>query len=294
MKILFMGTPEFALQSLRALDATHDVAAVFTKTDKPNTRGGKIKYGPVKIYSQERGIPVFQPEKLRDPELLSKVRELQPDLIAVVAYGKLIPPELFKIPPLGTINVHSSLLPKLRGAAPIHGALVTGESETGVSIMYIAEGLDTGDIILQEKIPIEESDNYASLHDKLAVLGAETLIRAVSLLEKGEAKPRKQDETRATYIKSFGREDLRVDWNKGEREIFNFVRGMDPQPGAFAATNGKILKIARVLMSGRRYDHGLPGEVVEILKKQGPVVKCGDGAVIISAAGPENKKKMTG
>jgi len=294
MRILFMGTPEFALQSLRALDALHDVAAVFTKVDKPNSRGGKIKPGPVKIYAEERGIPVLQPEKLKDPTLIEKVRELKPDLMVVVAYGKLLPPELFTIPPLGTVNVHSSLLPKLRGAAPIHGALVAGESETGVTIMYIAERLDAGDMILQEKIPIEESDNYASLHDKLAILGAQALIRAVDQIAKGEVRAVKQDEALATYVKPYGKEDLRIDWNKGAREIFNFVRGMDPQPGAFATVNGKILKIAAVREYEGQTAGGVPGEVTGVVKKAGPVVRCGNGAVLITAAGPENKKKMTG
>ncbi|MGF6906579.1 methionyl-tRNA formyltransferase [Fusobacterium sp. PH5-44] len=296
MKILFMGTPEFALSSMKELEKYHEIIGVFTKVDKPNLRGGKIKYTPVKEYAIEKNYPVYQPEKLSDKEVVSLIREMNPDLIVVVAYGKIIPNEIIEIPKNGIINVHSSLLPKYRGAAPINAALIHGESMTGVSVMYIVEKLDAGDVIISSEIPIDEEDNFLTLHDKLKELGANTLIEGIKLIEQNKVKRVKQDESKVTFVKPFKKEDLHINWNKSEREIFNFVRGTSPFPGAFShiEDTDKLLKIYKVKENFKEYEVGQVGQVVEILKGLGPVIKVNDGSIVILEGKPENKKNQNG
>ena len=222
-----MGTPDFAVNSLKSLCDKHDVIGVFTKVDKPNLRGGKIKFVPVKEFAIEKEIPVYQPNSVKTEETLNLVRELNPDLIVVVAYGKILPKELIDIPKYGVINVHSSLLPKYRGAAPIHAAIINGEKETGVTIMYIAEELDAGDMILQGKTEITEEDNLGTLHDRLAEIGAKTLMEAVELIFEGKAPRIVQNHSEATFVKPIHKDETRINWEKSSREIFNFVRGMN-------------------------------------------------------------------
>ena len=294
MRILFMGTPEFAVPCFDVLNKEYGIIGAFTKIDKPNMRGKKIKYTPVKEYALENNIPIYQPNTLKSKETQDLIKKLNPDLIVVVAYGKILPKEIIDIPKYGVINVHSSLLPKYRGAAPINAALIHGEEETGVSIMYIAEELDAGDVILTKKTKITDEDNFESLHDRLQALGAEGLLEAVKLIEKGEAPREVQDHSKATFVKPFSKEDCRIDWNKTEREIFNFVRGMDPLPTAFSMSNDKLFKIYAVKENHKVYENGVPGEVVDRIKKQGVVVKTGDGSVILTQVKPENKKILTG
>ena len=293
MRILFMGTPEFAVNSIKALDGKHEIIGVFTKVDKPNQRGGKIKFSPVKEYALENNIPVYQPNNVKTEETLNLVRELNPDLIVVVAYGKILPKELIDIPKYGVINVHSSLLPKFRGAAPIHAAIINGEEESGVTIMYIAEELDAGDMILQGKTKILEEDNLGTLHDRLANIGAETLLEAVELIFKGEAPRIPQNHSEATFVKPIQKEETRIDWTKDSRTIFNFVRGMNPFPTSFSTFEDKIFKIYALEILEEKFD-GEFGEIVGFKKGKGPVVKTGNGSVILTSVKPQGKKLLTG
>jgi len=293
MRILFMGTPEFAVPSLDILNKNHDIIGVFTKIDKPNMRGKKIKFTPVKEYALEHDIPVYQPKSVRTDETLDLIREMNPDLIVVVAYGKILPQELIDIPKLGVINVHSSLLPKYRGAAPIHAAIIHGEEESGVTIMYIAEELDAGDIIMTGKTPITEEDTLATLHDRLMGIGATTLLEAVNKIGDGTAPRTPQDHEKATFVKPFKKEDCEIKWEDTKENIFNFVRGMNPFPCSHTYLNGKIFKVYKVEKSDREYD-GEAGTIVDFIKGRGPVVKAGNGSLILTEAKPENKRKLSG
>ncbi|MDR3259836.1 MAG: methionyl-tRNA formyltransferase [Fusobacteriaceae bacterium] len=294
MKILFMGTPDFALASLKKLYEKHQILGVFTKIDKPNTRGGKIKFNPIKEYSLEKNIPIYQPKNLNNEDVKKEIKDLCPDIIVIVAYGKIIPNEIIDIPKYRAINLHTSLLPKYRGAAPINGAIINGETESGVSVIYITEKLDAGDIIIQYKVPVFESDNFMSLHDRLKEIGANALIDTIDLIEKNKVTPIKQDESLATYIKPFQRDDLKINWNKSEKEVFNFVRGLDPFPGAFSTIGDKILKISRVEENFKTYKDAKIGEVVDYIKKRGPVIATQNGSIILVSAKPENKKLLAG
>ncbi|MBZ4682899.1 MAG: methionyl-tRNA formyltransferase [Fusobacteriaceae bacterium] len=294
MRILFMGTPEFAVPSLDILNKHHEIIGVFTKIDKPNQRGKKIKFNPVKQYALDNNIDIYQVKSVKTKEVIDKIKELNPDIIVVVAYGKILPNELIEIPKYGTINVHSSLLPKYRGAAPIHYAIINGEKETGVTIMDIAEELDAGDIILQAKTEITDEDNLESVHDRLAEIGAKTLLEAIKLIEEGKAIRTPQNHEEATFVKPISKEETKIDWNKSKREIFNFVRGLDPFPGAFFTFNNKIFKLYRVEEYDKIYENAKIGEIVELDKKRGPIVKVKDGAVILTKIKPENKRTISG
>lgn len=294
MRILFMGTPEFAVPSFDILNSEYGIIGAFTKVDKPNMRGKKIKFTPVKEYALEHEIPVFQPNSLKTEETQNLIKELNPDLIVVVAYGKILPKEVIDIPKYGVINVHSSLLPKFRGAAPINAAIINGEKETGVSIMYIAEELDAGDVILTVKTEISDEDTFLTLHDRLKELGAKGLLEAVKLIEQEKAPRTPQNHEEATFVKPFSKEDCKIDWSKSEREIFNFVRGMNPFPGAFTLCDDKIFKIYAVKENFKVYEDGKVGEVVDIKKGEGVIVKTGNGSVILTQVKPENKKLLNG
>lgn len=294
MRILFMGTPEFAVPSFEILNSEYDIVGAFTKVDKPNMRGKKIKFTPVKEYALEHNIPVFQPTTLKSKETQDLIRELNPDLIVVVAYGKILPKEIIDMPKYGVINVHSSLLPKYRGAAPINAAIIHGEKESGVSIMYIAEELDAGDVILTVKTEITDEDTFLTLHDRLKDFGAKGLLEAVKLIEKEEAPRTVQNHSEATFVRPFSKEDCRIDWSRSEREIFNFVRGMNPFPTAFTTCEEKIFKIYEVKENFETYENGVCGEVVDIKKGKGFVVKVGNGSVILTQVKPENKKLLSG
>lgn len=294
MRILFMGTPDFAVPCLEILDKKHEIIGVFTKVDKINKRGKKIEYLPVKQYAIDKNIPIYQPISLKDEETKNIIKELNPNLIVVVAYGKIIPKDIIDMPKFGIINVHSSLLPRFRGAAPINAALMAGDEKSGVTIMYVAEGLDTGNIILAKETPITEEDNFETLHDRLKVLGAEALDEAVDLIEKGENESIPQDETLATFVKPFKKEDLKIDWNKSKEEIFNFVRGISPVPCAWTMDEDKLLKVYEVKKYDKIYENGVNGEIVDKVKGKGPVVKVMGGSLIITSAKPESKKILSG
>ena len=233
MRILFMGTPEFAVESLKALfDAGHCICGAFTRPEAPKGRGMKLAATPVQEFAAANGIPVYQPTKLRDGSALEIIKGLSPDLIAVVAYGRLLPPDFLSFPPLGCVNVHASLLPKFRGASPINWAVASGEKRTGVTTMYMAEEMDTGDIIMQKSTPIGERETAGQLHDRLMQMGAVLLLKTVDLLARSAAKAKPQDHSKATYAPPITKADAIIDCEKTARQVDCLIRGMSPKPGA--------------------------------------------------------------
>ena len=267
--------------------------ATVTREDKPRGRGNVMTPTPVKLLSIENGIPVFTPKTLRGEEFAAILEEYTPELIAVVAYGKILPKEVLDYPKFGCVNVHVSLLPKLRGAAPMQRAIIDGESETGVTIMYMDEGLDTGDIISASAFPITDTDDFESVHDRSATLGAEMLSAAVTAIENGTATRTEQDHTRATYAAKIEKEDARVDFALDARILERRIRGVTPIPGAFAYHGGKMLKIIRAIPT--EHKGGKPGEVVSLdpLGDGSFTVACGVGALRVLAVKPEGKGKMS-
>ena len=294
MKIIFMGTPEFAVPSLENINRNHEILSVYTKIDKPNARGKKINYSPVKEYALANDLKIYQPESFKGREIIEEIREQKPDLIVVVAYGKILPKEVIDIPKYGIINLHSSLLPRYRGAAPINAAIINGDEKSGVSIMYVEEKLDAGAVILQSETTILDEDSFLTLHDRLKIMGADLLLEAINLIEKNEVKAVKQDENLVTFVKPFKKEDCKINWEKASREIFNFVRGMNPLPTAFTTLNGSVMKIYSTEILDKVYDNNCCGEVVDYIKGKGVVIKTLDGSLIITSAKPENKKQMSG
>ena len=289
-----MGTPEFAIPSLKVVAKNTDLRAIFTKEDKVNARGNKIIFSPVKQFGIDNEIEVIQPKKVKDEKIIKKIKEINPDLIVVVAYGKILPKEIIDIPKYGIINVHSSLLPKYRGASPIHSAILNGDTESGVSIMYIEEGLDSGDVILQESCDILENDTLGTLHDKLKDLGAIGLEKALKLIEDGKVEATKQDESLATFVKSITKEQTKIDWNNTKEVIFNQIRGLNPFPAAhtFNEKNENI-KIYKTEKLDREYE-GKNGQIVDIINKKGPVVKVKNGALVLLEVKFQGKKLQRG
>lgn len=294
MKTIFMGTPEFAIPSLKVVSKNTDLRAIFTKKDKVNARGNKIIFSPVKQFGIDNEIEVIQPKKVKDEKIIKKIKEINPDLIVVVAYGKILPKEIIDIPKYGIINVHSSLLPKYRGASPIHSAILNGDMESGVSIMYIEEGLDSGDVILQESCDILENDTLGTLHDKLKDLGAIVLEKALKLIEEGKVEATKQDESLATFVKPITKEQTKIDWNNTKEVIFNQIRGLNPFPAAhtFNEKNENI-KIYKTEKLDREYE-GKNGQIVDIINKKGPVVKVKNGALVLLEVKFQGKKLQRG
>ena len=290
MKTLFMGTPDFALDTLKYLYENTELLAVFTKVDKVNGRGNKITFSPVKQFALDNGIDIVQPKSLRVDETYNLIKEYNPDLIVVVAYGMIIPKNIIDIPKYGIINVHSSLLPKYRGAAPIHAAIINGDDKTGVSIMYISEGLDEGDVILTKETPIYLEDNLGSLHDRLKVLGAEGVKETIKLMEENKVIRHPQDNNLATFVKPIKKEETKIDFNDKSINIFNKIRGMNPFPVAYTTLNDKVLKLYDSMYVEYIGDE-IPGTVI-YLGKEGIKVKTGDGAIFIKELKLEGKKKQ--
>ena len=248
LKIVFMGTPDFAEKSLEKLyEAGHKIEAVVTNMDKPKGRGMKMIASPVKQFALEKGLKIYQPQKVRNnPEFIEEIKSINPDVICVVAYGKILPKELLEIPKMGCINVHGSLLPKYRGAAPIQWAVPNGDKTTGITTMYMNEGMDTGDMILKEKVEIGENETTGELWDRLADIGAKLLIKTLDLIEKGKAPREKQGED-FTLAPMLNKEMAKIDWNnKKANEIKNLVRGLNPIMGAYSYISGKKLKLWKV------------------------------------------------
>lgn len=293
MKIVFMGTPDFAVPSLKALvEAGHEVCGVFTQPDKPKNRGMKLQASPVKEFSLSIGVPIFQPAKMRDGEAMGILRELSPELIVVAAYGKILPPDILSLPRLGCVNVHTSLLPKYRGAAPINWAILNGEDETGVTIMYMAEGLDTGDILAQEATPIHIEENAVQLFERLANIGAKLLVKTVEQLEMGDVKAVPQDDSFSCYAPMLSKELSPIDWGKTARQLHDQVRGLYPWPAATTVLDGVRCKVLRTSLP-ELYTQQAPGIVLQA-DKRGLRISCGGGGVLeIVELQPDGKKAMT-
>lgn len=292
-KIIFMGTPDFSVPVLRQIiDEGYEVIGVVTQPDRPVGRKKVLTPPPVKAEAVKYGIPVFQPEKIREKEELEKILVLNPDLIITAAFGQILPKELLEAPKYGCINVHASLLPELRGGAPIHYAILQGKKKTGITIMYMAEKLDAGDILTQVEVPIIDEDNVGTMHDKLSKAGAKLLSETLPLLLEGKLTPIRQEERLATFAPNIKREQEKIDWTKSAAEIYNHIRGLNPWPVAFTNLEGKALKIWRAEKVKEEY-LGDPGTIVQI-NKHGIVVACGDGTFIeIKELQPSGKTKMT-
>jgi len=292
MRIVFMGTPDFAVPSLKALvESGKTVVGVFTQPDKPKNRGMKLQPTPVKEYALTQNIPVFQPAKLRDGEALAIMKELAPDLVVVAAYGKILPVDILELPKLGCINVHSSLLPKYRGAAPINWAILNSEDETGVTIMYMAEGLDTGDMIASESTPISLEENAEELFDRLAEMGAGLLVRVVEQFEAGTVNAVPQDEKLSCYAPMLSKELSNIDWNRTARQIHDQVRGLYPWPSAITEMDGVRCKILKTAVCGEATNKA-PGAFVQA-DKRGMKIACYGGEVLeILELQPDGKKRM--
>jgi methionyl-tRNA formyltransferase len=279
MKILFMGTPDFAVPSLEALLAAgHQVVGVFTQPDKPKNRGMKLQAPPVKVCAQVHDIPVYQPTKLRDGTALATIRELAPELIVVAAYGRILPQEILDAPPLGCINVHSSLLPKYRGSAPIHWAILNGDQETGVTIMHMALALDAGDIISQTVTPIDPNETVETLHDRLARLGADLLVKTVEDIRDGTAVRTPQEEDKVTLAPMLSRALSPMDFTRPARALHDQVRGLIPWPAAVTELNGIRCKIFATTVLDETTGKA-PGTVLQADKK-GLKLACGEGTVL--------------
>ncbi|MEN2766500.1 methionyl-tRNA formyltransferase [Ornithinibacillus xuwenensis] len=290
-RIVFMGTPDFSVPILNKLiHSEYEIVLVVTQPDRPKGRKKVITPPPVKVEAETHGIPVFQPEKIgRD---YAEILTYKPDLIVTAAYGQILPNELLTAPRFGCINVHASLLPELRGGAPIHYAIMQGKPETGVTIMYMVEKLDAGDMLTQASIPIESDDHVGSMHDKLSTLGADLLMETIPQLFEGKINPVQQDDSKATFASNIKREQERIDWNRSNLEIYNQIRGLHPWPVAFSTYQQKNMKIWWGELDNQKYD-GEPGEIVAKDQDEAFIVACGNGKGIrITEIQPEGKKKM--
>lgn len=298
MRIVFMGTPDFAVPSLRRLAADgHEVALVVTQPDRPSGRGMKVTFSPVKEAALELGLSVAQPEKVSEPAFIARLRQLAPEAIVVVAFGQKIPPAILELPPKGCINLHGSVLPEYRGAAPIHRAVMDGREETGVSTMYMDQGWDTGDVILVRKVRILFEDTAGDLHDRLAEVGADLLSETMRLVEEGRAPRIPQDHSRATYAPKLTSADQEVDFGLSALEVYNRVRGLSPWPGAYTTRGGTKLGLGKVEIVEAAAHWGsraAPGTVISADDPRGPVVACGIGAVRLLEVKPESRRMMTG
>ena len=291
MRLLFMGTPGFAVPTLRKLlSGRHQVGGVFTQPDRPSGRGRKLAIGPVKQLALQSGLPVYQPERLA-PEEWKVLVETTADVLVVVAYGKILPPWLFNLPPHGAINVHASLLPRYRGAAPVSWAIVRGEIRTGVTTMRIDRGMDTGDLLLQNAVEIGPEETAAELQDRLAAMGADLLAETLDGLETGQVRPRPQDPQLASYAPMLRKSDGEIDWSRSSRQIFNRVRGFDPWPGTFTYRSGSLLRILRARPVTPSVQRQAPGSLWRWESRRA-LVACGEGWLELLQVQPENHKPV--
>ncbi|AZV42214.1 methionyl-tRNA formyltransferase [Peribacillus asahii] len=291
-KIIFMGTPDFSVPVLkRIMDEGYEVIAVVTQPDRPVGRKKVLTPPPVKVEAEKYGIPVYQPEKIRNEADLAEILALKPDLVVTAAFGQILPNELLEAPKFGCINVHASLLPELRGGAPIHYSILQGKEKTGITIMYMAEKLDAGDILTQAEVVIEEEDNVGTLHDKLSQVGSDLLAETLPKLINGELTPIKQDEAKATFASNIKRSDERIDWTRTGQEIYNHVRGLNPWPVAYTLLEGNVLKVWQAKkLPGMK--ESAPGTIIDVCE-EGVVVATGnETAILITELQPSGKKKM--
>ena len=293
MRILFMGTPDFALPTLRAIcEGGHEVVGVVTKIDTPKGRGHHLTPPPIKVYALEKSIPVYQPNTLKGEEFAATLAELDPEMIVVVAYGKILPQNVLDYPKYGCVNVHGSLLPEYRGAAPMQRAIIDGKKVTGITTMLMAAGLDTGDMLLKAEIEIGENDNFEDIHDRLSECGAKLLMDTIEGLEKGEIVPEKQDDSLSTYAAKIEKSDCLLDFSKDAKTLHDLIRGLSPIPLAFTHTpDGRLLKIvsSRVVDAEKVSDKpcGTVISVGEDIK-----VACSKGILAFTAVVPEGKGRM--
>lgn len=293
MRIVFMGTPEFAVPSLEAiLEAGHTVELVVTQPDRPKGRKKTLTPPPVKEAALLRGLAIAQPERLRKSETVDRIAELKPDLIVTAAYGQILPKAVLDVPRLGCINVHGSLLPRYRGGAPIQRAIMNGETKTGVTIMYMAEGLDTGDMISVVEVPIADDDTSGTLFEKLTVAGAKLLAETLPAIEAETAAATPQNQDEATYAPNLTRDDERIDWNRAARGIYDQVRGLSPMAGGFTIWNGEPFKVWGCSPIQRGASAGEPGTVLDA-SDDGIVVQTGEGALLLTVIQPAGKKAMS-
>ena len=293
MRIMFMGTPEISATCLKALIASdNEIVAVVTGKDKPRGRGNVMTPTAVKALALENSLPVYTPDTLKNEEFAELLGEIDPELIAVVAYGKILPKSVLDYPKYGCVNVHVSLLPKYRGAAPMQRAIIEGEKETGVTIMYMAEGVDTGDIIAAEAFPIGAEDDFEAIHDRSADVGARLLVKTIKDIADGVATRTPQDDSLATHAAKIEKEDCKIDFSRSARALDCAIRGVTPIPGAFAYLKGKMLKIFKATPTE---GNGRPGEVIAVDPKGSGsfTVACTEGALLVKGVIPEGKGKMS-
>ena len=291
MRVVFMGTPDFAVQSLNALvDAGHEVTAVITQPDRPKGRGNKMAFPEVKTRALELGLPVHQPDSVKDEAFLELLKSYNPEVIVVVAFGRILPQAVLDLPPYGCVNVHGSLLPEYRGAAPIQRAVLDGRKETGVTTMRMDIGMDTGDMLLQATLPITDEDTTGTMFDKLAELGGKVLIDTLAGLENGTVVPVKQDDNKATHAARILKDDEVIRWEDSAEKIFCQIRGLSPAPGAYTWWNGERLKLWKARISDRETGKA-PGTVVAI-SKNALTVQTGKGCLEVLELQPAGKKAM--
>ncbi len=290
-RLVFMGTPEFAVPVLDALIQTpNHIVGVYTRQDQPAGRGQRLQASPVKQLADSHGLPVFQPKTLRKPEAAAQLRELAPDLVIVAAYGLILPPDVLAVPVLGSVNTHASLLPRHRGAAPMMAAILAGDQETGITLMQMDAGLDTGPILAQRAIPIAQDDTTGTLTPKLARVAAELVLEKLPLILAGEIEPQLQDESRATLFRTIQKEEGRVDWSRPADEIERRVRAFNPWPSAYTFWNGTQLKILRAQTSSKNVN-AEPGRVVQT--SEGVAVASGAGTLILKEIQLAGKRAMS-
>lgn len=286
-----MGTPDFSVGTLEALvEAGHDVCLVVTQPDKPKGRGKEMQFTPVKEAALKHGIPVFQPRKVREPECVEELKKYHADVCVVIAFGQILPKEILEMTPYGCMNVHASLLPAYRGAAPIQWALISGEKVTGITTMQMDEGLDTGDMLLKVEVPITEEDTGETLHDKMAEAGAKLAVETLAQMEKGLLKPEKQGETTTPYAKMLKKEMGNIDWTKPADEIERLVRGMNSWPSAYTKWENKVMKIWRAAVE-ENDTQAAPGTIVNVAKDHFSV-QTGKGLLVVKELQIPGKKRM--
>ena len=293
MKVIFMGTPDFSVGTLEVLiEAGHEVALVVTQPDKPKGRGGKMQYTPVKEVAVAHNIPVYQPKRIREPECIEELRKYNADIMVVIAFGQILPKEILEMTPYGCVNVHASLLPSYRGAAPIQWAVINGEKVSGVTTMQMNEGLDTGDMLLKVEIPLDEKETGGSLHDKLAEAGARLCVETLDALKAGTVTPEKQGDSPTAYAKMLDKHMGKIDWKMSAKEIERLIRGLNPWPSAYTRwnENDKGMKIWEAEVAEGQTDKAV-GTVVEVAK-DGFFVQTGDGLLKITALQIPGKKRM--
>jgi len=289
LKIIFMGTPDFSVPVLKGLLENYKIRAIVTQPDRPIGRHGELSFSPIKKVGLDNTILVLQPEKIKNN--IDMITSLEPDLIITCAYGQILPKEILDCPRLGCINVHASLLPRLRGGAPIHRAIIQGHKKTGVTIMHMGVGMDDGDIITQEEIDINIDDTASTLHDKLSILGRDLLLKTLPSIIDGTSTRTKQDSSKVTFGLTIKREDEKIDFSKTKREIYNLVRGLNSWPGAYCLFEGKIFKVWEC-REGEIYNSGLLDGQITALYEDGFGVKVHNGEIIFTMVQPEGKKKM--